>query len=132
MIMPKILIADDDRNISELIADCLIDEGFDTVVAADGNAALEAVELGSFDIILLDIMMPGADGLEVCRKIRDKVNCPILFVTARGRTIDTVLGLEIGADDYITKPFVVEELAAKVKAHLRRERRHAEGHIIIA
>jgi DNA-binding response OmpR family regulator len=125
--MPKILIADDDRNISGLIADCLSDEGFDTFVVGDGFAALKAVEQTIFDIILLDIMMPGADGLEVCRKIRDKVTCPILFVTAKGRSIDTILGLEIGADDYIAKPFVVDELAAKVKAHLRRERRHTQS-----
>lgn len=127
MNMPRILIADDDRNISELIADCLSDEGFETHVVDDGLAALKAVEQTDFDIILLDIMMPGADGLEVCRKIRDKVTCPILFVTAKGRSIDTILGLEIGADDYIAKPFVVEELAAKVKAHLRRERRHNQS-----
>lgn len=123
MSMPKILIADDDRNISSLISDSLIDEGFETTVVSDGNAALAVIGQTSFDLILLDIMMPGADGLEVCRKIRDNVNCPILFVTAKGRTIDTILGLEIGADDYISKPFVVEELVAKVKAHLRREKR---------
>lgn len=130
----RILIADDDRNISSLIADSLHDEGYETMVFSDGDAVLSAVEHADFDLILLDIMMPEADGLEVCRKIRDKVGCPIIFVTARGRTIDTVLGLEIGADDYITKPFVVEELVAKVKAHLRREKRRAgapDGRITI-
>ena len=119
-----ILIADDDLNISSLLADSLQDEGYSTVTVPDGDAALRAAQSADFDLILLDIMMPGKDGLEVCRKIRDTVSCPILFVTARGRTLDTVLGLEIGADDYITKPFVVEELVAKVKAHLRREQRH--------
>lgn len=122
--MAKILIADDDQNISSLIDDSLRDEGYDTVVVADGDAVLAVLAEMDFDLILLDIMMPHTDGLEVCRKIRDHVNCPILFVTAKGRTIDTVLGLNIGADDYITKPFVVEELVAKVKAHLRREKRH--------
>jgi DNA-binding response OmpR family regulator len=119
-----ILIADDDSNISSLIADSLQDEGYTTMIVSDGDAALSAAQSIDFDLILLDIMMPGKDGLEVCRKIRDKISCPILFVTAKGRTLDTVLGLEIGADDYITKPFVVEELVAKVKAHLRREQRH--------
>ncbi len=123
--MAHILIADDDAGISTLIADSLQDEGYTTITVPDGNAALLTAQSTDFDLILLDIMMPGMDGLEVCRKIRDKVSCPILFVTAKGRTLDTVLGLEIGADDYITKPFVVEELVAKVKAHLRREQRHA-------
>lgn len=122
--MAHILIADDDLNISTLLADSLQDEGYSTVTVPDGDAALLAVASVDFDLILLDIMMPGKDGLEVCRKIRDTVSCPILFVTAKGRTLDTVLGLELGADDYITKPFVVEELVAKVKAHLRREQRH--------
>lgn len=121
--MPKILIADDDDNISHLIADSLNDEGFETQIVSDGITAMAAATENDYDLILLDIMMPGADGLEVCRKLRDSVACPILFVTAKGRTIDTVLGLEIGADDYIKKPFVVEELVAKVKAHLRREKR---------
>lgn len=124
--MPRILIADDDQNISSLIDDSLRDEGYDTVVVADGDAVFAVLAEMDFDLILLDIMMPHTDGLEVCRKIRDHVTCPILFVTAKGRTIDTVLGLNIGADDYITKPFVVEELVAKVKAHLRREKRHTQ------
>jgi len=124
ILVPIILIADDDKNISSLISDSLADEGFECIVVADGDSAIKAVAEFDFDLILLDIMMPGADGLKVCLKIRDKVRCPILFVTAKGRTLDTVLGLEIGADDYITKPFVVEELVAKVKAHLRREKRN--------
>lgn len=126
--MPKILIADDEVNIAALIADSLNDEGFETMVVHDGRAVLAELSQGSdFSLIILDIMMPGIDGLEVCRRIRDTVRCPIIFVTAKSRTLDTVLGLEIGADDYITKPFVVEELTAKVKAHIRRDRRMAES-----
>ncbi|WKY43269.1 response regulator transcription factor [Eubacteriaceae bacterium ES2] len=122
--MANILIADDDPNISSLLADSLQDEGYSTVTVSDGDNALQMAQSADFDLILLDIMMPGKTGLEVCQKIRDTISCPIIFVTAKGRTLDTVLGLEIGADDYISKPFIVEELIAKVKANLRREQRH--------
>ncbi len=122
--MNKILIADDDPAISDLLADALGDEGFDTVTADNGDDVIRMIEQQQdFSLILLDIMMPGADGLEVCRKIRDKVSCPIIFLTAKNRTVDTLVGLNMGADDYITKPFVVDELTARVKAHLRRESR---------
>ncbi len=122
--MNKILIADDDPAISDLLADALGDEGFDTVTADNGDDVIRMIEQHQdFSLILLDIMMPGADGLEVCRKIRDKVSCPIIFLTAKNRTVDTLVGLNMGADDYITKPFVVDELTARVKAHLRRESR---------
>ncbi len=122
--MNKILIADDDPAISDLLADALGDEGFDTVTADNGDDVIRMIEQRQdFSLILLDIMMPGADGLEVCRKIRDKVSCPIIFLTAKNRTVDTLVGLNMGADDYITKPFVVDELTARVKAHLRRESR---------
>jgi DNA-binding response OmpR family regulator len=124
--MPKVLIADDEVNIATLIAESLNDEGFETMVVHDGSAVLSELSGDkSYSLIILDIMMPGMDGLEVCRRIRDTVTCPIIFVTAKRRTLDTLLGLEIGADDYITKPFVVEELVAKVKAHIRREKRMA-------
>jgi DNA-binding response OmpR family regulator len=124
--MPKVLIADDEVNIATLIAESLNDEGFETMVVHDGSAVLSELSGDkSYSLIILDIMMPGMDGLEVCRRIRDTVTCPIIFVTAKSRTLDTLLGLEIGADDYITKPFVVEELVAKVKAHIRREKRMA-------
>jgi DNA-binding response OmpR family regulator len=126
--MPKVLIADDEVNIAHLIADSLHDEKIETVIVYDGCDVFSALESASdFDLIILDIMMPKMNGLEVCRQIREKVACPILFVTAKNRTIDTVLGLEIGADDYITKPFIVEELVAKVKAHIRRERRSSDS-----
>ena len=122
--MSCILVADDDPAIAELISDALEDEGFQTIRAFDGEAALCAVQThGALALIILDIMMPKMDGLEVCRRIRDTCRCPILFVTAKGRTLDTLVGREMGADDYITKPFVVDELVARVKAHLRREER---------
>ena len=126
--MPKILIVDDDRAIAELVSDALEDEGFSTVLAHDGKTALALIQQAQdFSLIILDIMMPEMDGLELCRKVRDLVSCPILFVTAKSRTLDTLVGLEMGADDYIYKPFVVEELVARVKAHLRREdRTHAK------
>ncbi|MGN1419638.1 MAG: response regulator transcription factor [Acutalibacteraceae bacterium] len=124
--MSKILIVDDDKDIAALVSDALEDEGFETKILDNGEDALEYITINAQDIslITLDIMMPGIGGLEVCQKIRNKVDCPIIFVSAKGKTIDTVLGLELGADDYISKPFVVEELVARVKAHLRREQRN--------
>lgn len=123
--MSKILIIDDESAIANLVSDALEDEGFETVICSDGNEAYDYVEAHSSEIslITLDIMMPGLSGLELCRMIRNKVDCPIIFVSAKGKTLDTVLGLEIGGDDYISKPFVVEELVARIKAHLRREQR---------
>ncbi len=121
--MTKILIVDDEQDIAQLISDVLKDEGFDTVIKNDGYAAIEEVKNNHFDLILLDIMMPNISGTETCNKIRDLVSCPIIFVTAKNQTIDKLLGFEIGADDYITKPFVIEELVARVKAHIRRENR---------
>ena len=119
--MSKILIVDDDREIASLIGDSLYDEGYETLLAYDGEVALEKVSNNlDLEMIILDIMMPKVDGLEVCRKIREKVSCPIIFVSAKSRTLDTVLGLEIGADDYITKPFNPLELIARVKSQLRR------------
>ena len=124
--MGKILVVDDDVAIAQLISDALEDEGFETVVKNDSKSAYEYVMENTQDIslITLDIMMPGLSGMDLCRFIRDKVECPIIFVSAKGKTIDTVLGLETGADDYISKPFVVEEFVARVKAHLRREQRN--------
>ncbi len=121
--MSKILIADDDRSIAELISDALTDEGFETEIVSDGDEALRRAVGGTYSLILLDIMMPNTDGLEVCRRIRDSVPCPIIFVSAKNRTIDTLLGLGMGADDYIAKPFVLDELVARVKAHIRRDNR---------
>ncbi len=133
--MGKILIADDDIAIAELISDALCDEGFETVIKNDGKSAYEYIlnEGENIDLITLDIMMPEISGVELCRFVRGTVKCPIIFVSAKGNTFDKILGFEIGADDYISKPFVVEEFVARVKAHLRREQRNnvpAENGII--
>ncbi len=123
--MEKILIVDDDKEIALLISDALTDEGYECLPAFNGQHALTLLKDNpDISLILLDIMMPDTDGLEICRKIRNTVSCPILFVTAKNRTYDAMLGFEMGADDYISKPFVVEELVARVKAHLRREKRN--------
>lgn len=124
--MGKILIVDDDVSIAQLISDALEDEGFETVIKNDSKSAYEYVMENAYSIslITLDIMMPEISGMDLCRFIRDRVECPIIFVSAKGKTVDTVLGLETGADDYISKPFVVEEFVARVKAHLRREQRN--------
>jgi DNA-binding response OmpR family regulator len=122
-----ILIADDDREIAELISDSLVDEGFGTKIVHDGKMAFdELMKNKIYDLVILDIMMPNMDGLELCQKIRHLVECPIIFVSAKNRTLDTMIGLEMGADDYIKKPFVVEELIARIRAHLRREKRVKE------
>ena len=124
--MKKILIVDDDIDISALVADALEDEGLETIVKNDAFEAFKFIEMNASDIslILLDIMMPEMSGLEICRRVRNDVSCPIIIVSAKGKTVDTVLGLETGADDYIAKPFVVQELVARVKAHVRRETRN--------
>jgi DNA-binding response OmpR family regulator len=124
--MKDILIVDDDTAIANLIADALEDEGFHIRILNDGESALKEIKESEFELIILDIMMPKMDGLTLCRKIRDRVSCPILFLTAKNRMVDTLVGLEMGADDYISKPFVVEELVARVKAHIRREHRETE------
>lgn len=131
--MNRILIVDDDEDISELISVVLEREGYETNVKYDGLSALKEIENNSYDLILLDIMMSGLSGTELCNKIRDKVNCPIIFVTAKNSLVDKMVGFEIGADDYITKPFEIEELVSRVKAHLRREKRNSNtntGNII--
>ena len=122
--MSKILVVDDDKEIASLIGDSLYDEGYDVLLAYDGEKALSIInKTDDLSMVILDVMMPKIDGLSVCKTIREKINCPILFVSAKSRTLDTLLGLEIGADDYIKKPFIVEELVARVKAHIRREQR---------
>lgn len=119
----KILIADDDHEIVNLISDALEDEGYETVKVFNGKMVLESIKTKDIALIILDIMMPEMDGLEVCRKIRNDVSVPIIFLSAKSREMDKIVGLEIGADDYISKPFSVNELVARVKAHLRREKR---------
>lgn len=116
----KILIVDDDTNIAELISLYLIKECFDTSIVNDGEEALSAFSRFQPDLILLDLMLPGIDGYEVCREIRKSSSVPIIMLSAKGEIFDKVLGLELGADDYIIKPFDSKELVARVKAVLRR------------
>ena len=116
----KILIVDDDNNIAELISLYLTKECYDTKIVNDGEEALTAFEQYNPSMILLDLMLPGIDGYQVCREIRTKSNVPIIMLSAKGEIFDKVLGLELGADDYIMKPFDSKELVARVKAVLRR------------
>lgn len=116
----KILIVDDDNNIAELISLYLIKECFETKIVNDGESALLAADSFQPNLILLDLMLPGIDGYQVCREIRAKSSTPIIMLSAKGEIFDKVLGLELGADDYVEKPFDSKELVARVKAVLRR------------
>lgn len=116
----KILIVDDDANIAELISLYLLKECFDTLIVNDGEEAIEKFHSYQPGLILLDLMLPGIDGYEVCREIRKTSNVPIIMLSAKGEIFDKVLGLELGADDYMIKPFDSKELVARVKAVLRR------------
>lgn len=116
----KVLIVDDDINIAELIRLCLEREGFSTIVAHDGMAAIEKFKSEAPNLVLLDVMMPRVDGWQVCREVRRVSNIPIIMLTAKGDTFDKVLGLELGADDYMVKPFESKELIARIKAVMRR------------
>lgn len=116
----RILIVDDDDSISELISLYLLKECYDTEIAADGESAVKAFKSYHPDLILLDIMLPGIDGYDVCREIRKVSKVPIIMLSAKGEVFDKVLGLELGADDYMIKPFDSKELVARVKAVLRR------------
>jgi len=116
----KILVVDDDLNICELLKLYLENDGYTVITANDGKAAVDAFEAKSPDLVLLDIMLPKIDGWQVCREIRKTSSAPIIMLTAKGETFDKVLGLELGADDYVTKPFEAKEVMARVKAVLRR------------
>lgn len=116
----KILIVDDDNNIAELISLYLTKECFETEIVNDGESALSSFETFRPNLILLDLMLPGIDGYQVCREIRSKSATPIIMLSAKGEVFDKVLGLELGADDYMEKPFDTKELVARVKAVLRR------------
>ncbi|RRQ14641.1 MtrAB system response regulator MtrA [Corynebacterium bovis] len=116
----KILVVDDDPAISEMLTIVLQGEGFETVVVGDGAEAVEAARHEAPDLILLDLMLPGMSGIDVCRTIREDSTVPIVMLTARTDTVDVVLGLESGADDYVHKPFKPKELVARVRARLRR------------
>ena len=115
-----ILVVDDEKPIADILQFNLIKEGYTVICAYDGEEALEKVEEQQPDLMLLDIMLPKRDGMEVCREIRKKYDFPIIMLTAKGSEIDKVLGLEMGADDYVTKPFSTRELIARVKANMRR------------
>ena len=117
---PKILVVDDDENISELISLYLEKECYDTETAGDGEEALQLIEVYNPDLILLDLMLPGMDGYEVCQNIRKNRDTPIIILSAKGEVFDKVLALKMGADDYISKPFDTNELIARVHAVLRR------------
>ena len=116
----KILIVDDDENIAELVSLYLTKECFDTMMVHDGERALVAFDTYKPNLILLDLMLPGIDGYQVCREIRTRSNTPIIMLSAKGEIFDKVLGLELGADDYITKPFDMEEVLARIESNLRR------------
>ena len=116
----KILIVDDDTNIAELISLYLTKECYETMIVNDGEEALSVFRTFQPNLILLDLMLPGIDGYQVCREIRSKASTPIIMLSAKGEVFDKVLGLELGADDYIIKPFDSKELVARVKAVLRR------------
>ncbi|MBN2981139.1 MULTISPECIES: response regulator YycF [Cohnella] len=119
----KILVVDDERPIADILKFNLEKEGYEVVCAFDGEEAVRlAFETGP-DLILLDLMLPVKDGMDVCREVRSKLSVPIIMLTAKDTEIDKVLGLELGADDYVTKPFGTRELLARVKAHLRRQRK---------
>ena len=118
--MEKILIIEDDAAIAAIERDYLVIDNFEVEIAADGRSGMESALQGGFDLILLDLMLPGIDGFTVCRKLRETLDIPILMVTARREDIDKIRGLGLGADDYIEKPFSPSVLVARVKAHLAR------------
>ncbi len=125
--MAKILVVDDDLNICELLKLYLENDGYTVFTANDGQAAVDAFKNKTPDLILLDIMLPKMDGWQVCREIRKTSSAPIIMLTAKGETFDKVLGLELGADDYVVKPFDAKEVMARVKAVLRRTKGETEA-----
>lgn len=116
----RILIVDDEPSITEFVSYAMQKEGYQTEIASDGEEALRKIEQQHFDLFILDIMLPGIDGYELCRRIRAKMSTPILFLSARDTELNKVVGLELGADDYLAKPFGVRELLARTRALLRR------------
>ena len=117
---PRILLVDDEESLQKLLSYPLRSDGYEVVAAADGQEALERFDEGSFDLVVLDVMLPRVDGFDVCRKLRARSAVPIIMLTAKADEFDKVLGLELGADDYITKPFSMREFRSRVKAVLRR------------
>ena len=127
----KILIADDEAMLTELLSEHLCECGYETYIAQNSKEVIKKISMNP-DLILLDINMPGMDGLELCKTIRNHVACPILFLTARITEQDKVIGLQAGGDDYITKPFGLQELAARIAAHLRRDERKKQTANIVS
>lgn len=125
--MQKILIADDNQDITDILETYAKKEGLEPIIAADGEEAIKLFEKHNPAVVLLDVMMPKEDGYEVCRKIRSKSNVPIILITARGEDFERIMGLDIGADDYIVKPFSPSEVMARVRAVLRRMTKAEEG-----
>ncbi len=128
--MARVLLIDDDARLFELLQSYLGQNGVELAHARDGLRGLRALEAGGFDAVLLDVMMPGMDGLEVCRRIRTRSQIPVLMLTAKGDETDRVVGLEIGADDYVPKPFSPRELLARLRAVLRRANPEAVSEIL--
>src|SRR5262245_19155294 len=118
--MPKVLVVDDEPIVRDVVVRYLESAGFDTLEAGDGDTARELIERDSPELVVLDLMLPGTDGLALCRWIRGRGNLPVIMLTARGEETDRIIGLELGADDYVTKPFSPRELAARVRTVLRR------------
>jgi two-component system OmpR family response regulator len=126
--MLSILMVDDDAQIRQLLSDYLSGFGMSVVAVADGNAMTEAMKKSTFDLVILDLMLPGEDGLSLCRRLRVGSDIPILMLTARGEAMDRVVGLELGADDYIVKPFEPRELVARIQTILRRARGNSRNY----
>jgi two-component system response regulator VicR len=124
--MAKLLVVDDERPIADILKFTFEKEGYQVICAYDGEEALELVRMEKPDLILLDVMLPGKDGMEVCRNVRQSHDVPIIMLTAKDSELDKVLGLELGADDYVTKPFSARELVARVRAQLRRQKPKSE------
>ena len=118
--MTRVLVVDDEPTIREIVVGYLERDGFETLEAADGDRARELLERDLPDLVVLDVMLPGTDGLDLCRWIRSRSRLPVIMLTARGEESDRIVGLELGADDYVTKPFSPRELAARVRTVLRR------------
>lgn len=127
----RVLVVDDDAALSEMLGIVLRGEGFEPVFCADGAQAVQAFRDSRPDIVLLDLMLPGMDGIDICRAIRQDSGVPIVMLTARGDTVDVVVGLEAGADDYIVKPFKPKELVARIRARVRRHEDSATSHLAI-
>lgn len=126
--MATVLVVDDEPIVREVVVRYLAREGHETLEAADGNAARGAIERAEPDLVVLDVMLPGTDGLELCRWIRARSELPVIMLTARGEEADRIVGLELGADDYVTKPFSPRELAARVRSVLRRSAPARQSH----